>query len=123
MKNEHERHVKNLRYQDAVARISGIDLKTTVRVLMALEVAARCNNDDVLAREVGMKLTQSAVNGGKAAELQSKPQEEAVAACNQHFKRVLRRFDWERVRALQRLEIDPYYASKVIDETMNGDHD
>ena len=123
MKNPDEMHVKNLRYQDAVARISGIDLKTTVRVLMAIEVTARCNNDDDLARELDRVLTASAVNSGEAAELASRPQDDAVAACNQHFKRVLRRLSWDRVRALQRLEVDPYYASNVTDEVMEGKHD
>lgn len=119
MKNPNEMHVKNLRYQDAVARISGIDLKTTVRVLMAIELAALGNNDDVLARELSRVLTASACNEGEAAELQSRPQEEAVDACNQHFKRILRRWDWDRVRALQRLEIDPYYAARLSDDNNN----
>ena len=119
MKNENEKHVDGLRIQDAVARIAGTDLRTTVRVLYALEVAARCNNDDELATELSAVLKRSVDNGPEPSALFDKPSQEAVEACNQHFKRVLRRFDWKYVRPLQRLEACPYHTSRLIDDVMS----
>lgn len=107
--------VPGLRYQDATARTAGIDLKTTVRVLRALSIVAQCNHDKRLHDAMERILSESTANGSLICELEAKPVGEAVAACDTVFKRILKRYGWERVRALQRLEDGcPYKATALI---------
>jgi hypothetical protein len=107
--------IKDLRYQDITARVAGVDLKTTVRVLRALQIVARYNHDDTLAEELEYVLTRSAWQNDSPCDLDDKPSMGAVEACDTLFKRIIKRLSWDAVRPLQRLEGPCPYAEKRAD--------
>jgi len=107
------------RIQDTVARVSGINLKSVVRVLRALEMTARTSGHDDLAREVTRVLMDSTNNGGEVAALDSKPSSGASVGCDKSFDAILALHSWKRVRAIQELIDCPFLAAAQVDEAMS----
>lgn len=112
----HNPSVENLRYQDAVARVASVDLKSTARVLRALTIVAKHNHDIGLASEVEDVLLRSAMSGGVAQALDSKPDPVAVAACDKLFKRIIKKVGWDTINRIHRLSECDY--EKLAEEEL-----
>ena len=105
-----------LRIQDLTARVSGINLKSTIRMLRGLALAAPYIGEPELAKTLNRLLDESAYNGGEPAPLDAKPLDGAVSACEEVFDGIIKKEGWGRIRALQNLDMCPHYALAVTDE-------
>jgi hypothetical protein len=109
----------DLRIQDAVARVAGIDLKSTVRVLRALSIVTDAMGEGQLSDALERLYALSTNNGGKTMDLQAKPSAAAARATDEVNKIVMKKVGYQHLERLRQLDGCPYAASKLIDEVMN----
>jgi hypothetical protein len=104
---------QNLRYQDIVARVSGINLKSVVRVLRALEIVAESDGKTELADYLTKILEASAYNNGEPCRLDSRPCDEAIVAGDIIYAKVLDKYKHKGLRELHELKDCPYYKKAL----------
>lgn len=106
------------RIQDVTARVAGVNLKTTVRVLRAFSIAAHALGERELSEAVEKVLSEATMNGDQRTELQAKPCREAQEACQAVHDDIAKRISIRHLTRLHSLDGCPYLAAKQVDDLM-----
>lgn len=106
----------NFRLQDSVARVSGTNLKSVVRVLRALPMVAHAQGNQELAFQLTQVLRDSAYVDGEPAPLHIKPTGPEVDASTENVKKVGELFGFTAIEEVRSLTECPYFDHAMSKE-------
>ena len=107
-----EQTMRNLRIQDVVARAAGVNLRETVRVMRTLALVAPMIGEVSLQATLNKLLHDGAKLSNFPAPLHSKPDKHAIEACYVFYQAMIGEYGEEQMRALTKLETDPYFMAR-----------
>ena len=105
--------MSEVRVQDIVAKMAGISLRDTVKVLRSLVIVLEAKGSSSAADDLVHLLARSAYYGDRPAVLHSKPDHGAVEACNEFYAMLVAEYGEAALQSITKLLNDPIFDSKI----------
>ena len=97
-----------IRIQDITARVSGVSLKNTVKILQSLVIILNHLGEKELSKQLHNILVSSAQYDAHPAPLHSKPCSESVEQCEKVYKSLISQFGKAFLDDIKKLDTNIY---------------